>query len=267
MLRIQKLKLKKKRARQRKALREMSSVVMRLASSKMVGVAVDVAKVAIDLTSSGGSQDQGLLKVSPDGVSLGDRVRCNVVVKRKTTIPKNTPGNIIGFDPESRKYLVLFFPVWFPQGVLALVSEKEITFIAKPRIEEDSEQVFGPESQNGPNPPRSSIVQAFSDEILAKNGLAVAGSWSVFPGKGDKTWTLKAVVKRHGVFAPKGNKRAAGEVVEAIVETMTSEVVEGIKTSGVEAFAKIISVSAKAKKIEHKDLPSYPCLEITYQAV
>lgn len=219
------------------ALGEVSKIAVSLHRKKVHNVANDIAKIALDLTNG-----NDILRISPNGVSIGDRVKCNVPLHRRNTIPKATPGNVVGFDPKTKSYLVLFFPVWFPQGVLVLVNEKEINFLMKPKIEENTELVFTQPEVNQ-NLPRSAIVRAFFDEILAENGLAVAGEWMNSPGPVNdtgSTYFLRCVVKKAGVKVPRGNKGIARELVDSIVTTLQKEVLPSVKDSGVKNFVDII---------------------------
>ena len=240
------------------ALEEISKVALSLYKKKVDNIANDIAKIAIDLTNG-----DTLIKVSPIGISIGDRVKSTIIIKRKNTIPKATPGNIVGFDPKSRRYLVLFFPVWFPQGVLVLVGEKEINFLMKPKFEEPMESVFT-DPEKSFSAPRSAIVRAFFDEILANNGLEVSGEWMTPPGsKG--TYCLRAVIKRQGVKVPRGNREAAQSEVRSIVSTLQQEVVPSVKSSGVESFVEITESSAwEAPLRDHRDLLSYAALEVSW---
>jgi hypothetical protein len=240
--------------KQLEALGEISKSIVVLTSEGVEDEALQLAKVAVDLTNG-----NGLLRVSPTGVSVGDRVKSNVVIKKKTSIPRSTPGNVVGYDEEAKQFLVLFFPVWLPQGVLVLVPEKDLIFVSKPKIEENTEQVL--------NPPRSAIVQAFSDEILAKSGLETSGSWVVSRGKDDTEWVASSVIRMSGVAIPRGNKEAAGEIVREVATTLKQSVADRIRRSDLSAFVELVDVTAQVVKIDHKHLPSYPLLKITYKAV
>lgn len=238
--------------KQLEAVGEISKSAIELVVEGAENEALQLARIAVDLTNG-----NGLLRVSPSGVSVGDRVKSNVTIKKKTSIPKSTPGNVVGFDTEKKQYLVLFFPVWLPQGVLVLVPEKDILFVSKPKIEEDTEEVL--------NPPRSAIVQAFSDEILAKSGLETSGSWVISRGEDIGVWEASSVIKKKGVLIPRGNKLAASEIVKEVVSTLESEVVWGIKKSDLSSFVEVVKVKASSVPISHKHISHYPFLKVIYR--
>jgi hypothetical protein len=243
-------------------LQEISNVIISLLKERVDGPALDVARVAIDL-----SDNKNVIVVSPNGISVGDRVKSSTSIMRKNTIPKSTPGNVIGYDLETKKYLVLFFPVWYPHGVLALVGEKEINFIMKPRVEEPIEPVFT-DPDKTPDAPRSAVVKLFSDEVLARNGLAVSGEWLTsreLGEDGSTIWNLRAVIQKSGLKIPRGNPRIARKIIRSTLLPLQVAAFE-IKSSGVENFVEIVKTSAwEAPLSGHKDLESYAALEITYR--
>lgn len=240
-------------------IKEISKISLKLARKKLPVVAADLAKIAIDLTNG-----SGLVKVSPNGVSIGDRVRSTIPIKRRDVIQKNTQGNVVGFEPNSGRYLVLFFPVWFPQGVLALVEPKNIVFLTKPKISEETEQEWT-DPQKSPEAPRSAVVEVFINEALAKVGLSVAGNWMYTRGEDSSTWNLRGVIRRHGAKIPRGNKLAAKEIIGEIVTSLKQQAIPEVMKCGLDSYVKIKSASAWEAEITHKEISSYAALEIVYQ--
>ena len=107
--------------------RQIATLARRLLRRGEVKLATDVAKIALDLTQSGAAD---LLRTSPTGLSVGDRVKSRAALPK---INKDTAGNVVGFSAsDGGKVLVLFFPQEAPSGSLALVKEKEIVFVSKP---------------------------------------------------------------------------------------------------------------------------------------
>lgn len=127
--------------------RQISRAARKLLRLGMDKLAADVAKIALDLTQSGAVD---LLRTSPTGLSIGDRVKSRTPLAK---INKDTPGNVVGFTSDG-KLLVLFFPQEAPAGSLSLVKEKEIVFVNKPVFAQpwgliDEEPV----AQKGPGKP------------------------------------------------------------------------------------------------------------------
>ena len=108
------------------AYERLVRAVRRLLRRGQTELALDVARVAVDLTQNGATE---VLHVSPSGLSIGDRIKIRT---RHHQIAQHTPGNIVGFA--KGQILALFFPPAMSNGVLTLVGEDDISFLSKPAM-------------------------------------------------------------------------------------------------------------------------------------
>lgn len=112
----------------------LSAVALDLYREGAAALADTAARAALDLL-----QSNDFVNLSSNGASIGDRVEITKRLKQRSgPLPMHTQGNLVGHDVGKGLYLLLLFPQWYPAGVLALVPEKDIRFLSKPKIADES---------------------------------------------------------------------------------------------------------------------------------